>query len=94
MRELSNFEKQEHGRVVKELESLKTTVTSLTKDKDKLEKEVAKLQEEIIELKEQVRTDKFILSFIMEIYVAPLQGYYSEALLTLAWLKRIVFRLE
>lgn len=57
MRELSNFEKQEHQKMVKELESLKTTMTSLTKDKDKLEKEVAKLQEEIIELKEQVMTD-------------------------------------
>src|SRR6218665_555316 len=27
-------------------------------------------------------------SFITEIYIAPLQGYYSEALPTLAWLKR------
>jgi len=30
----------------------------------------------------------------MEIYIAPLKGYYSEALLTLARLKRTVFRLE
>jgi len=28
--------------------------------------------------------------FIMWIYTAPLQGYYSEALLTLAQLKRAV----
>jgi len=33
-------------------------------------------------------------SLITEIYIAPLQGYYSEALLTLARLKRIVLRLE
>jgi len=31
-----------------------------------------------------------IHSFIMEICIAPLQGYYSEALPTLAWLKRRV----
>ena len=31
-----------------------------------------------------------IHSFIMEIYIAPLQGYYSEALPTLARLKRRV----
>jgi len=29
-------------------------------------------------------------TFITEIYIAPLQGYYSEVLLTLAWLKRTV----
>ena len=29
-------------------------------------------------------------SFIMWIYIAPLQGYYSEMLPTLAWLKRAV----
>ena len=34
-----------------------------------------------------------IHSFIMEIYIAPLQGYYSEALPTLARLKRRVNRL-
>jgi len=33
-------------------------------------------------------------SFITEIYIAPLQGYYSEALPTLARLKRRVLRLE
>ena len=32
----------------------------------------------------------FIHSFITEIYIAPLQGYYSEALPTLARLKRRV----
>ena len=32
----------------------------------------------------------FIHSFIREIYIASLQGYYSEALLTLARLKRSV----
>src|SRR6218665_1337198 len=32
--------------------------------------------------------------FITEIYIAPLQGYYSEALPTLARLKRRVLRLE
>ena len=31
---------------------------------------------------------EFIHSFITEIYIAPLQGYYSEALPTLARLKR------
>ena len=36
----------------------------------------------------------FIHSFITEIYIAPLQGYYSEALPTLARLKRSVLRLE
>src|SRR6218665_658273 len=36
----------------------------------------------------------FIHSFIMEIYIAPLQDYYSEALPTLARLKRRVLRLE
>jgi len=36
----------------------------------------------------------FIHSFITEIYIAPLQGYYSEALPTLARLKRRVLRLE
>src|SRR6218665_4160929 len=35
-----------------------------------------------------------IHSFITEIYIAPLQGYYSEVLPTLARLKRRVFRLE
>ena len=35
-----------------------------------------------------------IHSFITEIYIAPLQGYYSEALPTLARLKRRVLRLE
>ena len=38
--------------------------------------------------------DSFIHSFITEIYIAPLQGYYSEALPTLAWPKRRVLRLE
>jgi len=33
-------------------------------------------------------------SFITWIFIAPLQGYYSEALLILAWLKRTFFRLE
>src|SRR6218665_2525280 len=36
----------------------------------------------------------FIHSFITEIYIAPLQGHYSEALPTLARLKRSVLRLE
>ena len=36
----------------------------------------------------------FIHTFIMEIYIAPLQGYCSEAFPTLAQLKRIVFMLE
>jgi len=36
----------------------------------------------------------FIHSFITWIYIAPLQGYYSEALPTLAGLKRAVLRLE
>src|SRR6218665_481157 len=36
----------------------------------------------------------FIHSFITEIYIAPLQGHYSEALPTLARLKRRVLRLE
>jgi len=36
----------------------------------------------------------FIRSFITEIYIAPLQGYYSEALQISAQLKRTVFRLE
>src|SRR6218665_1235292 len=36
----------------------------------------------------------FIHSFITEIYIAPLQGYYSEALPTLARLKRRVLRVE
>src|SRR6218665_1075363 len=36
----------------------------------------------------------FIHSFITEIYIAPLQGYYSEALPTLARLRRRVLRLE
>jgi len=36
----------------------------------------------------------FIHSFITEIYIAPLQGYYSEALPTPARLKRRVLRLE
>src|SRR6218665_3273576 len=35
-----------------------------------------------------------IHSFITEIYIAPLQGYYSEALPTLARLKRRVLRVE
>jgi len=34
----------------------------------------------------------FSHSFIMEIYIAPFQGYYSEALPTLARLKRRVLR--
>ena len=33
-------------------------------------------------------------SFITEIYIAPLQGYYSEAFPTLARLKRTILRLE
>ena len=37
---------------------------------------------------------RFIHTFITEIYIAPLQGYYSEALPTLARLKRRVLRLE
>src|SRR6218665_935168 len=36
----------------------------------------------------------FIRSFITEIYIVPLQGYYSEALQISAQLKRTVFRLE
>src|SRR6218665_2463693 len=36
----------------------------------------------------------FIHSFITWIYTAPLQGYYSEALPIIAWLKRTVSRLE
>src|SRR6218665_368643 len=36
----------------------------------------------------------FIHSFITEIYIAPLQGYYSEALPTLARLKRRVLRVD
>ena len=36
----------------------------------------------------------FIHSHITEIYIAPLQSYYSEALPTIARLKRRVFRLE
>src|SRR6218665_435104 len=36
----------------------------------------------------------FIRSFITESYIAPLQGYYSEALPTLARLKRRVLRLK
>ena len=40
------------------------------------------------------RTLVYIHSFITEIYIAPLQGYYSEALPTLARLKRRVLRLE
>ena len=36
----------------------------------------------------------FIHSFITWIYIAPLQGYYSEALPTLARLKGTVLRLE
>src|SRR6218665_3012779 len=40
------------------------------------------------------RLSSFIHSFITEIYIEPLQGYYSEALPTLARLKRRVLRLE
>ena len=36
----------------------------------------------------------FFHSFIMEIYIAPLQGYYSEALPIPALLKRTVLGLE
>jgi len=36
----------------------------------------------------------FSHSFITEIYIAPVKGYYSEALPTLARLKRAVFRPE
>src|SRR6218665_1667918 len=36
----------------------------------------------------------FIHSFITDIYIAPLQGYYSEALPTLARLKRRVLRIN
>jgi len=36
----------------------------------------------------------FIHSFVTWIYIAPLQGYYSEALPTLAWLKTAVLRVE
>ena len=36
----------------------------------------------------------FIHSFITEIYIAPLQDYYSESLPNLARLKRRVLRLE
>src|SRR6218665_1763319 len=40
-------------------------------------------------------THTFIHSlFITEIYIAPLQGYYSEALPTLAQLNRRILRLE
>ena len=35
--------------------------------------------------------DIYTHSFITEIYIAPLQGYYSEALATLARLKRKSF---
>jgi len=38
-------------------------------------------------------TDNLIRSFVTEIYIAPLRGYYSEALPTLARLKKTVFRL-
>jgi len=37
---------------------------------------------------------KFIHSFIIRIYIAPLLGYYSEALPTPARLKRAVLRVE
>ena len=37
--------------------------------------------------------NSFINSFITGIYIAPPQGYYSEALATLARLKRTVFML-
>ena len=36
------------------------------------------------------RAETYIHSFITKIYIAPLQGYYSEALPTLARLKRRV----
>ena len=38
-------------------------------------------------------THSFIHSFITEIYIAPLQGYYSEAFPNLARLKRTILRL-
>src|SRR6218665_1534589 len=43
---------------------------------------------------EYIRLDVIIHSFIMEIYIAPLQGYYLEVLPTLAWLQRTVFMLK
>src|SRR6218665_3483918 len=39
-----------------------------------------------------IEMPKFIHSFITKIYIAPLQGYYSEVLPTLARLKRRVLK--
>jgi len=41
-----------------------------------------------------VNTFKQIHSFIMEIYIAPLQGYYKESLPIPAQLKGKILRLE
>ena len=54
MRELANYEKQESMKAQKVVETLKSEITSLMKDKERLDKQVAKLLEEAIELKEQV----------------------------------------
>ena len=48
----------------------------------------------LLRAKEHAVSCLLIHSFITEIYIAPLQGYYSEAFTTLARLKRRVLRLE
>jgi len=57
----------------------------------------SQLKQTIIEkhtLRQGQLCNAYIHSFITEIYIAPIQGYYSEALPTLARLKRRVLRLE
>jgi len=56
LRELSNMEKQENQRVTKQVESHRSEISTLTKDREKLQKDVGRLETEIIELKEMVRT--------------------------------------
>lgn len=61
MRDLSNQEKQEHQRLMKQVEKLTGEVTSFTKDKETLSSEVSQLQEQIIELQEQVEMGILII---------------------------------
>ena len=55
LRELSNAEKQENQRLQRHVESHKSEVSSLTKDREKLQKDIGHLESEVIELKEMVR---------------------------------------
>ncbi len=54
MRDLSNHEKNEVGKLTKQIEKQNNDFNNILKDKERLETEVAQLQEQTIDLQEQV----------------------------------------